>query len=299
MMLHYILSGVGKSTLLLQMAGSVASLAERSLQYPGIGMGPPIPSPTTTTSGTPNMPATSTDSDTDEARIDTDNTVQHLNQDGGGGRGRGIGGPVIYISGEENANQIASRALRLGIQDSELLLWCETDADAIATTVVNSMYCEAAAGAADPFSSSSSSSYFNEDEPQYRSSTPSSSSSLPLSRLPSLIVIDSIQTMVCDAAGASSVGGITQVRECVGLFLRLAKSTGVPIMLVGHLTKVSFFATKPRITKDGMKRCIDAILEPNSIIHKNISCCFTFQYLICSIRKSREMWQDPAQWSTW
>lgn len=248
MMLHYILSGVGKSTLLLQMAGSVASLAERSLQYPGIGMGPPIPSPTTTTSWTPNMPATSTDSDTNEAMIDMDNTVQHLNQDGGGGvgGGRAIAGPVIYISGEENANQIASRALRLGIQDSELLLWCETDADAIATTVVNSMYCEAAAGAADPFSSSSSSSsYFNEDEPQYRSSTPSSSSSLPLSRLPSLIVIDSIQTMVCDAAGASSVGGITQVRECVGLFLRLAKSTGVPIMLVGHVTKVSFFAQNP------------------------------------------------------
>lgn len=247
MMLHYYLSGVGKSTLLLQMAGSVASLAERSLQYPGIGMGPPIPSPTTTTSWTPNMPATSTDSDTNEAMIDMDNTVQHLNQDGGSGvgGGRAIAGPVIYISGEENANQIASRALRLGIQDSELLLWCETDADAIATTVVNSMYCEAAAGAADPFSSSSSSSYFNEDEPQYRSSTPSSSSSLPLSRLPSLIVIDSIQTMVCDAAGASSVGGITQVRECVGLFLRLAKSTGVPIMLVGHVTKVSFFAQNP------------------------------------------------------
>lgn len=228
------------------MAGSVASLAERSLQYPGIGMGPPIPSPTktTTTTETTTTPAASTDSDTDEARIDMDNTVQNPNQDGGGGR-RGIGGPVIYISGEENANQIASRALRLGIQDSELLLWCETDADAIATTVVNSMYCEAAAGAADPFSSSSSSSYFNEDEPQYRSSTPSSSSSLPLSRLPSLIVIDSIQTMVCDAAGASSVGGITQVRECVGLFLRLAKSTGVPIMLVGHVTKVSFFAQNP------------------------------------------------------
>lgn len=41
--------------------------------------------------------------------------------------------PVIYISGEENVNQIiASRALRLGRQDPELLLWWETDADAIA-----------------------------------------------------------------------------------------------------------------------------------------------------------------------
>jgi hypothetical protein len=207
-----VLIGVGKSTLLLQMAGSVASLAERSLQYQGIGMGPPIPSPTTSASN-----AASTDS---EASIDSDNTMRN-----GGGS---VSGPVIYISGEENANQIASRALRLGIQDPELLLWCETDADVIASTVVNSMcYGDGASG--DP------SSYF-EDQQQLRGS--SSSSSFPLSRLPSLIVIDSIQTMVCDAAGASSVGGITQVRECVGLFLRLAKSTGVPIMLVGHVTKV-------------------------------------------------------------
>ncbi|EED91941.1 Rad51/RecA-like protein, partial [Thalassiosira pseudonana CCMP1335] len=103
------------------------------------------------------------------------------------------GGPVLYISGEENANQIASRALRLGIHDPELLLWCETDADIIADTVQK--------------------------------------------KAPSLVVIDSIQTMLCDAAGSSSVGGITQVRECVGLFLRLAKSTGVPIILVGHVTK--------------------------------------------------------------
>mmetsp|Transcript_35518 Transcript_35518/g.62340 ORF Transcript_35518/g.62340 Transcript_35518/m.62340 type:complete len:81 (+) Transcript_35518:241-483(+) len=58
-----------------------------------------------------------------------------------------------------------------------------------------------------------------------------------MSRPPSLVVIDSIQTMLCDTAGSSAAGGITQVRECVGLFLRLAKSTSVPIMLVGHVTK--------------------------------------------------------------
>jgi len=43
--------------------------------------------------------------------------------------------------------------------------------------------------------------------------------------------------MVCEAGGTSSAGGITQVRECVALFLRLAKSTGIPIFLVGHVTK--------------------------------------------------------------
>lgn len=218
--------GVGKSTLLLQMAGSVASLAERSLQYQGIGMGPPIPSPTMSASI-----VASTDSESNE-KIDKNMQKANQSSQDGGVKSNGIG-PVIYISGEENANQIASRALRLGIQDPELLLWCETDADAIANTVVNSML-YSTAGVGDP--SSSPSFYYDEITPR--------SSSMPLSRPPSLIVIDSIQTMVCDAAGASSVGGITQVRECVGLFLRLAKSTGVPIMLVGHVTKVCRRQTK-------------------------------------------------------
>ena len=113
-------TGVGKSTLLLQMAGSVASVAARSAQYQGIGMGPPKPSPTTASSFAPS--------------VDTSNNPQQQSQQ------QHDGGPVIYISGEENASQIASRALRLGIQDPELLLWCETDADVIADRVANSAY---------------------------------------------------------------------------------------------------------------------------------------------------------------
>ena len=87
----------------------------------------------------------------------------------------------------------------------------------IADAVVNSMY--------------------NGFDDDYESEGNRNANRPPMSRSPSLVIIDSIQTMVCDAAGASAAGGITQVRECVGLFLRLAKSTGVPIMLVGHVTK--------------------------------------------------------------
>ena len=172
--------GVGKSTLLLQMAGSLATLAKRSLRYQGIGMGPPTPSES--------------------------NNIQQSKQ---------TGGPVLYVSGEENANQIASRALRLGIEDPELLLWCETDADVIADTVVDSMY---------------------GDEPLHNCEQ-ENNNKLSLSNPPSLVIIDSIQTMICDSGGSSAAGGITQVRECVGLFLRLAKSTGIPVILVGHVTK--------------------------------------------------------------
>ena len=166
------------------MAGEVATLAERSPQF-RIGMGPP----------------------TDSSSQGKQMTRGH--------------GPVLYVSGEENAKQIASRALRLGIQDPELLLWCETDADAIVDTILNSM------------DNDIQSSYSTDYEQQ----TSSKHNEPPLSQLPSLVIIDSIQTMICDAGGHSSAGGITQVRECVSLFLRLAKSVGVPIILVGHVTK--------------------------------------------------------------
>jgi len=209
--------GVGKSTLLLQMAGSIASMAKRTLQYPGIGMGPPRPSPA-------NAP--------DDVQEGGDDMQQ--NQDGG---------PVLYVSGEENANQIASRALRLGIDDPELLLWCETDADVIADTVVNAMY--------------------NPTLPWEEDGENQSNNAPPLSRAPSLVIIDSIQTMLCDAAGSSAAGGITQVRECVGLFLRLAKSTGVPIILVGHVTKSGDVAG-PR-TVEHMVDCV-LYLEGGSLL---------------------------------
>ncbi|KAL7450018.1 hypothetical protein ACHAWC_002005, partial [Mediolabrus comicus] len=211
--------GVGKSTLLLQMAGSVASIAERSV---GIGMGP----------------STRSESLNDRQKQQTQkNDI----------------GPVLYISGEENANQIASRALRLGIEEPELLLWCETDADVIADTIANSMY-----GSPFPFES-------NDDEnpnANLRSKAP------PLSRPPSLVIVDSIQTMVCDAAGSSSAGGITQVRECVGLFLRLAKASHVPIILVGHVTKNGDVAG-PRT----VEHMVDSVLylEAGALIDGGIS----------------------------
>uniref|UniRef100_A0A7R9VCI5 RecA family profile 1 domain-containing protein n=1 Tax=Pseudictyota dubia TaxID=2749911 RepID=A0A7R9VCI5_9STRA len=43
--------------------------------------------------------------------------------------------------------------------------------------------------------------------------------------------------MICESGGTAAAGGVTQVRECVGLFLRLAKMTGTPVVLVGHVTK--------------------------------------------------------------
>src|SRR6202171_3334570 len=51
-----------------------------------------------------------------------------------------------------------------------------------------------------------------------------------------LAIIDSIQT-VTDAGFEGSAGSVTQVRESAARLMRLAKETGVPIFLVGHVTK--------------------------------------------------------------
>lgn len=53
---------------------------------------------------------------------------------------------------------------------------------------------------------------------------------------PKLAIIDSIQTMYMPDLG-SAPGSVGQVREAAAYFLRLAKSLGVSIVLVGHVTK--------------------------------------------------------------
>src|SRR4030095_16717130 len=53
---------------------------------------------------------------------------------------------------------------------------------------------------------------------------------------PDLLIIDSIQTMQSPSLEATA-GSVSQVRECTGEFLRYAKETGVPVFLIGHITK--------------------------------------------------------------
>ena len=53
---------------------------------------------------------------------------------------------------------------------------------------------------------------------------------------PSLVVIDSIQTLYLSSLDAAP-GSVTQVRECGLRLLRMAKERGMPILLIGHVTK--------------------------------------------------------------
>ncbi|HEV2415827.1 MAG TPA: DNA repair protein RadA [Candidatus Dormibacteraeota bacterium] len=71
---------------------------------------------------------------------------------------------------------------------------------------------------------------------------------------PALAIIDSIQT-VSDAGYEGSAGSVTQVRESAARLMRLAKEIGVPIFLVGHVTKEGSIAG-PRV----LEHIVDTVL---------------------------------------
>jgi DNA repair protein RadA/Sms len=71
---------------------------------------------------------------------------------------------------------------------------------------------------------------------------------------PGLAIVDSIQT-VTDAGFEGSAGSVTQVRESAARLMRLAKEIGVPIFLVGHVTKEGAIAG-PRV----LEHIVDTVL---------------------------------------
>jgi DNA repair protein RadA/Sms len=123
---------------------------------------------------------------------------------------RSVGGRVLYVSGEESAQQIRLRAARMGALEPGILLLAENDLDAICDSI--------------------------------------------RAEAPSLAIVDSIQT-VTDAGFEGSAGSVTQVRESAARLMRLAKEIGVPIFLVGHVTKDGSIAG-PRV----LEHIVDTVL---------------------------------------
>ena len=73
--------------------------------------------------------------------------------------------------------------------------------------------------------------------------------------LPDLIIVDSIQTMYRPGL-ESAPGSVSQVRESAALLLRLAKTRGVPIFVIGHVTKEGVIAG-PRV----IEHMVDTVLQ--------------------------------------
>lgn len=71
---------------------------------------------------------------------------------------------------------------------------------------------------------------------------------------PSFVVIDSIQTIFREEV-SSAPGSVTQVRECTSELMKIAKTNGIPIFIVGHVTKEGAIAG-PRM----LEHMVDAVL---------------------------------------
>lgn len=72
---------------------------------------------------------------------------------------------------------------------------------------------------------------------------------------PELVVIDSIQTLYTDTI-ESSPGSVSQVRETAAALLRYAKTSGTPVILIGHITKDGSIAG-PKV----LEHIVDVVLQ--------------------------------------
>jgi DNA repair protein RadA/Sms len=122
----------------------------------------------------------------------------------------GGGHKMLYVSGEESAQQIALRARRLALDASALHLLAEINLEKI--------------------------------------------QALLQAEKPVVAVIDSIQTVYSEAL-QSAPGSVAQVRECAAQLTRLAKSSGITMIFVGHVTKEGALAG-PRV----LEHIVDTVL---------------------------------------
>ncbi len=118
---------------------------------------------------------------------------------------------VLYVSGEESAQQVRLRAERLGAVGPNLWLLAETSLPHVVAA-------------------------FDTVHPQ-------------------LVIIDSIQS-VADPDLGSAPGSVVQVRGCAHRLVTEAKQRGIPMVLVGHVTKDGGLAG-PRL----LEHVVDTVLS--------------------------------------
>lgn len=72
---------------------------------------------------------------------------------------------------------------------------------------------------------------------------------------PDLMIVDSVQTMFSQNI-ESSAGSISQIKEVTSMLLHFAKSGGIPVVLIGHITKDGYIAG-PKI----LEHIVDVVLQ--------------------------------------
>ena len=127
---------------------------------------------------------------------------------------------ILYVSGEESAHQLKMRAQRLAsINITDEAMSDHDNVTILCETSLENIFDNIKEGA------------------------------------PELIVIDSIQTIATDTV-ESSPGSVTQVRECAAALLHYAKSSAVPVILIGHINKEGTLAG-PKI----LEHIVDTVIQ--------------------------------------
>ena len=72
---------------------------------------------------------------------------------------------------------------------------------------------------------------------------------------PDIVIVDSVQTMQSNLID-SAAGAISQIKECAAEFQHLAKTTALPVFLIGHITKDGAIAG-PKI----LEHIVDTVLQ--------------------------------------
>jgi DNA repair protein RadA/Sms len=129
---------------------------------------------------------------------------------------------VLYVSGEESAHQLKMRAERLSLSPTLSKGRGSSELDNFLLLCENSL--EAIFD------------HIKEVQPE-------------------VVVVDSIQTISTEDV-ESSAGSIAQVRECASALLRFAKTSGVPVILIGHITKEGTLAG-PKI----LEHIVDTVIQ--------------------------------------
>lgn len=155
---------------------------------------------------------------------------------------------VLYVSGEESAHQLKMRAERILSAGSNEVL-SDDSAQHSGIEVVDNLENKTAGKQNDDSKQSSENCLVLCDtslESIFRNIQEVS---------PDIVIIDSIQTISTDSVD-SSPGSVSQVRECASALLRFAKSSGVPVILIGHINKEGTIAG-PKI----LEHIVDTVIQ--------------------------------------
>jgi len=120
----------------------------------------------------------------------------------------------LYVSGEESAEQVKLRAKRMGVDGENITILTENCIEHIIESL----------------------------------------EALKLRSIESLVVIDSIQTMVSEELSGMA-GSVGQIRYCAEKLVSVAKFQGIPILIIGHVTKEGEIAG-PKI----LEHMVDTVL---------------------------------------